>query len=64
MYVEALQSMSEPVSGIPSKVNTEQRVEEPRFLTVVSIDLGIFHPLCTQSFSVFSRLLFWNLAAI
>lgn len=38
--VEALESMSEPISGIPSKVDTEQRVEEPLSLTVVSIDLG------------------------
>lgn len=41
MYGEALESMSEPISGIPPKVNTEQRVEEPLSLTVVSIDLGM-----------------------
>lgn len=41
MLGEALGSEPEPVSGIPPKVNTENRAEEPLSLTIVSIYLGM-----------------------
>lgn len=41
MLGEALGSKPEPISGIPPKVNPENRVEEPLSLTIVSIYLGM-----------------------
>lgn len=63
MHSGALGWKPEAITGIPPKVNTQQRVDEPLSLAVVSIylggeSLGILHTLCTQSFSLFSRLLF------
>lgn len=41
MHGGALGSKPEAITGIPPKVNTEQRVEQPLSLTVVSVWLGM-----------------------
>lgn len=67
MHGWALGSKPEAITGIPPKVNTGQRREEPASLAIVSIyreSLGNFHTLCTQSFSVFSRLVFQYITVI
>lgn len=59
MHGEALGFKPEPISGIPPKVNREQRLEEPLSLAVVSIYLGVgvwgFSPLVHSVIFCFRR---------